>query len=247
MTREVLDTFRAIAQIQRKNGVDAARRYIISFTKSAEDVANVYRLAHLAFAHEADVPVLDVVPLFEQVEDLENAVATLDAMIALPEVQRRLDQTGRRLEVMLGYSDSSKDAGPPLPRSCCTPRRRPSRAGRTRTASTSCSCTAAAARSGAAAARPTARCSPSPRGSVNCCFKLTEQGEVIFARYGDPTLARRHVESVVGATLLQAAGRNAVAFPVFEMMRAKQIAQGASQRDFNCIFPSSKNRLRSIS
>ena len=44
-----------------------------------------------------------------------------------------------------------------------------------------------------------------PKGSVNCCFKLTEQGEVIFARYGDPTLARRHVESVVGATLLQSA------------------------------------------
>ena len=149
MTREVLDTFRAIAQIQRKNGVDAARRYIISFTKSAEDVANVYRLAHLAFAHEADVPVLDVIPLFEQVEDLENAVATLDAMIALPEVQRRLDHP--------------RTPAPPRPRSCCTPRRRRSRAGRTRTASTSCSCTAAAARSGAAAVRPTARCSPSPR------------------------------------------------------------------------------------
>ena len=58
------------------------------------------------------MPVLDVIPLFEQVEDLENAVKTLDEMIKLPEVQRRMAQTGRRLEVMLGYSDSSKDAGP---------------------------------------------------------------------------------------------------------------------------------------
>ncbi len=39
---------------------------------------------------------------------------------------------------------------------------------------------------------------------MNCCFKLTEQGEVIFARYGNSTLARRHIESVAGATLTHA-------------------------------------------
>ena len=44
-----------------------------------------------------------------------------------------------------------------------------------------------------------------PKGSVNCFFKLTEQGEVIFARYGNRTLAQRHVESVAAATLLQSA------------------------------------------
>ena len=44
-----------------------------------------------------------------------------------------------------------------------------------------------------------------PKGSVNCRFKLTEQGEVIFARYGNPTLAVRHIESVAAATLLQSA------------------------------------------
>ena len=205
MTREVLDTFRAIAQIQRKNGVDAARRYIISFTKSAEDVANVYRLAHLAFAHEADVPVLDVVPLFEQVEDLENAVATLDAMIALPEVQRRLDQTGRRLEVMLGYSDSSKDAGP----TSATLVLHATQEAIARWADENGIDLVLMHGRGGAVGRgggPANRAVLSqPKGSVNCCFKLTEQGEVIFARYGDPTLARRHVESVVGATLLQSA------------------------------------------
>ena len=205
MTREVLDTFRAIAQIQRRNGVDAARRYIISFTKSAEDVANVYRLAHLAFAHEADVPVLDVIPLFEQVEDLENAVATLDAMIALPEVQRRLDQTGRRLEVMLGYSDSSKDAGP----TSATLVLHATQEAIARWADENSIDLVLMHGRGGAVGRgggPANRAVLSqPKGSVNCCFKLTEQGEVIFARYGDPTLARRHVESVVGATLLQSA------------------------------------------
>ena len=205
MTREVLDTFRAIAQIQRRNGVDAARRYIISFTKSAEDVANVYRLAHLAFAHEVDVPVLDVIPLFEQVEDLEGAVETLDAMIRLPEVQRRLAQTGRRLEVMLGYSDSSKDAGP----TSATLVLHATQEAIARWAEDNGielvlmhGRGGAVGRGGGPANRAVLA---QPKGSVNCCFKLTEQGEVIFARYGDPTLARRHVESVAGATLLQSA------------------------------------------
>jgi phosphoenolpyruvate carboxylase len=44
-----------------------------------------------------------------------------------------------------------------------------------------------------------------PVGSVNCRFKLTEQGEIIFARYGNPVLAVRHVESVAAATMLQSA------------------------------------------
>ncbi len=205
MTREVLDTFRAIGQIQRKNGVKAARRYIISFTKSAQNIADVYELAHLAFAHDADVPVLDVIPLFEQVEDLENAVATLDEMIKLPEVQRRMAQTGRRLEVMLGYSDSSKDAGP----TSATLVLHATQAAIAQWADENNIDLILMHGRGGAVGRgggPANRAVLSqPKGSVNCRFKLTEQGEVIFARYGDPTLARRHVESVAGATLLQSA------------------------------------------
>ncbi|NBH69798.1 phosphoenolpyruvate carboxylase, partial [Bifidobacterium pseudolongum] len=112
MTHEVLDTFRALGAIQRRNGVKAARRYIISFTKSAKNVRDVYELNRLSFANPEDAPVIDVIPLFEQLEDLENSVNVLDEMIKIPEVQARLKQTGRKLEVMLGYSDSSKDAGP---------------------------------------------------------------------------------------------------------------------------------------
>ncbi len=204
MTREVLDTFRAIGTIQRKNGVAAARRYIISFTQCAQDIANVYELARLAFAHEKDVPQLDVIPLFEQVTDLQNAVDTLDEIIQLPDVQRRLAQTGRRMEVMLGYSDSSKDAGPTTAtfvlhqaqhdiadwarRNAIDLVLMHGRGG-------------AVGRGGGPANRAVLS---QPKGSVNCCFKLTEQGEVIFARYGNSTLARRHIESVAGATLTHA-------------------------------------------
>ncbi len=205
MTHEVLDTFRAIGQIQRKNGVDAARRYIISFTKSAQNVADVYELARLAFAHEDDVPVLDVVPLFEQLEDLQGAVDTLDEMIKLPEVRRRLSETGGRLEVMLGYSDSSKDAGPT---SATLTLHKTQEAIAKWADSNGIDLILMHGRGGAVGrgGGPANRAVLSqPKGSVNCRFKLTEQGEVIFARYGDPTLARRHVESVAGATLLQSA------------------------------------------
>ena len=205
MTREVLDTFRAIGSIQRKNGVKAARRYIISFTQSAQNVADVYELARQAFAHEEDVPVLDVIPLFEQVEDLENAVDTLNQVIELPDVQRRLAQTGRKMEVMLGYSDSSKDAGP----TSATLVLHAAQAAIARWAEDhDIDLTLMHGRGGAVGrgGGPANRAVLSqPKGSVNCRFKLTEQGEVIFARYGDPTLARRHVESVAGATLLQSA------------------------------------------
>lgn len=112
MTREVIDTFRAIGSIQKRYGKKMAHRYIISFTKSAQHVADVFELAHLSFAHEEDVPELDVSPLFEQLEDLEGCIDVLDQMLTLPVVQKRLAQTNRRMEVMLGYSDSSKDAGP---------------------------------------------------------------------------------------------------------------------------------------
>ncbi|MDP9858419.1 phosphoenolpyruvate carboxylase [Olsenella profusa DSM 13989] len=205
MTREVLDTFRAIGSIQRRNGVNAARRYIISFTQSAQNVADVYELARLAFAHERDVPTLDVIPLFEQIEDLEGAVDTLDQIIQLDPVQRRLQETGRRLEVMLGYSDSSKDEGP----TAATLVLHTTQARIAQWAEDNNINLVLMHGRGGAVGRgggPANRAVLSqPKGSVNCHFKLTEQGEVIFARYGNPVLASRHVESVAGATLLQSA------------------------------------------
>ena len=205
MTREVLDTLRALGSIQKRYGQKMARRYIISFTKSAQNVADVYELSRLAFAHPEDVPTIDVIPLFEQLEDLEGCVGVLDEMLRLPDVQRRLAETGRKMEVMLGYSDSSKDAGPTTAtlalhsaqeRIANWAKRNDidlvlmhGRGG-------------AVGRGGGPANRAVLA---QPAGSVNCFFKLTEQGEVIFARYGNRVLAQRHVESVAGATLLQSA------------------------------------------
>ncbi|PJM74248.1 phosphoenolpyruvate carboxylase [Bifidobacterium primatium] len=205
MTREVLDTFRALGSIQRRNGLKAARRYIISFTKSAQNIKDVYELNRLAFAHPEDVPTIDVIPLFEQLEDLQNCVGVLDGMLRIPEVQARLKATNRKMEVMLGYSDSSKDAGP----TTATLALHEAEARVVAWAEANdIDLTLFHGRGGAVGrgGGPANRAVlAQPRGSVNCRFKLTEQGEVIFARYGNPILAVRHIESVASATLLQSA------------------------------------------
>ena len=205
MTHEVLDTFRALGSIQKRNGIKAARRYIISFTKSAQNIKDVYELNRLAFSHPKDVPTIDVIPLFEQLEDLQNSVDVLEEMIKIPEVQARLKATGGKMEVMLGYSDSSKDAGP-------TSATLALHSAQERIAKWAESHDidltlfhgrgGAVGRGGGPANRAVLA---QPVGSVKCRFKLTEQGEVIFARYGNPALAIRHVESVAAATLLQSA------------------------------------------
>ena len=71
----------------------------------------MHELAGYAFP-DGDGPVLDVVPLFESGEDLANAPSVLTGMLSLPAVAARLEETGRHLEVMLGYSDSAKELGP---------------------------------------------------------------------------------------------------------------------------------------
>ena len=205
MTREVLDTFRALGAIQKRNGMRAARRYIISFAKSAQHVRDVFELNRLAFAHPQDAPTIDVIPLFEQLEDLQNSVNVLEEIIKIPEVQARLKATGRKMEVMLGYSDSSKDAGP-------TSATLALHSAQERIAQWAKKHDidltlfhgrgGAVGRGGGPANRAVLA---QPVGSVNCRFKLTEQGEVIFARYGNPILAIRHLESVAAATLLQSA------------------------------------------
>ena len=105
---------------------------------------------------------------------------------------------------MLGYSDSSKDAGP----TAATFVLNTAQEAIARWAERNAIDLVLMHGRGGAVGRgggPANRAVLSqPKGSVNCCFKLTEQGEVIFARYGNPTLARRHIEGVAGATLVHA-------------------------------------------
>jgi phosphoenolpyruvate carboxylase len=201
MTTEVLETIRVIAWIQRRYGVDACRRYVISFTTAAEDIAAVYELAGYAFP-DGDGPVLDVVPLFETGEDLANATTVLTGMLAIPAVALRLGETGRHLEVMLGYSDSAKELGP----ATATLRLFEAQAELAAWAAEhDVKLTlfhgrgGAIGRGGGPAGRAVLAQAP---GSVDGRLKVTEQGEVIFARYGHSAIGLRHLEQVTSAVLL---------------------------------------------
>lgn len=204
-TLEVVETIRAIATLQKRFGVEAARRYIVSFTQSAQHLADVYRLIEIVFPDPATAPVVDAVPLFETFADLEASVEILEQMLQHPVVERRLAENGRRMEVMLGYSDSSKDVGPVSATLALDKAQRliaqwaqdndieltlfHGRGG-------------ALGRGGGPANRAVLA---QPPHSVDGRFKLTEQGEVIFARYGDQVIAARHIEQVAAATLLASA------------------------------------------
>jgi phosphoenolpyruvate carboxylase len=204
-TREVLDTLRAIAVIQRRFGPAACHRYVVSFTRSAADIAAVYELARLAVPADSAPPALDVIPLFESDEDLANSTTILDGMLELDPVARRLAGNGRHLEAMLGYSDSAKELGPVSAtlRLYGTQQRLARWAADHDIALTLFHGRGGAlGRGGGPAGRAVLAQAP---GSVDGRFKVTEQGEVIFARYGHPDIAQRHLEQVTSAVLLASA------------------------------------------
>lgn len=198
---EVLEVFRTMAMIQARYGVDACHRYIVSFTKSATDIAAVHELALWAVGDPDALPVLDVIPLFETHEDLLGAVGTLEKMVELPQVRKRLETNGRRLEVMLGYSDSAKDVGPVA----ATLALYQAQENITKWAQDNGIVLTLFHGRGGALGRgggPAERAIlAQPPHSVDGRFKLTEQGEVINARYGDPEIAVRHLEHVTSAML----------------------------------------------
>jgi phosphoenolpyruvate carboxylase len=201
MTREVLATIRVMAALQDRWGERACHRYIVSFCSSADDIAAVPRLARYALGDRADSFALDVVPLFETGEDLQACTATLDEWVAA-------HGRPQRLEVMLGYSDSAKDVGP-LSATLLLYDAQAALA--SWAASNEVALTLFHGRGGSLGrgGGPVNRAIlAQPPGSVAGRFKVTEQGEVIFARYGNPKIAERHLEQVTAAVLM--AGTDAV-------------------------------------
>ncbi|WP_189651126.1 phosphoenolpyruvate carboxylase [Nonomuraea spiralis] len=229
-TEEVLATIRVIAWIQERFGVTACSRYVVSFTRSADDIAAVYELARHALGDRA--PVLDVVPLFESGQDLANSPGVLTGMLDIPQIQERLATTGRRMEIMLGYSDSAKELGP----AAATLRLYEAQEELTVWAHEHDvklrmfhGRGGALGRGGGPANRAVLAQAP---GSVAGRFKVTEQGEVIFARYGHIAIARRHLEQVTNAVLLASSptvgARTAAAAERFRGL-AEQVATASEE------------------
>ncbi|RIX27578.1 phosphoenolpyruvate carboxylase [Amnibacterium setariae] len=202
---EALQVVRTIAQIQRRYGPRAAGRYIVSFTQSADDLAAVHRLARAAVGPDGTPPVLDVIPLFETFADLQAAPGILAEIVEHPEFSARLEATGRRLEVMLGYSDSSKDVGPVAATLALYEAQRRIA---TWAQEHDIELTLFHGRGGAlgrGGGPANSAILAQPPHSVDGRFKLTEQGEVIFARYGGSDIAMRHIDQVTAAVLLASA------------------------------------------
>ncbi|MHB1499638.1 MAG: phosphoenolpyruvate carboxylase [Candidatus Dormibacteria bacterium] len=209
-SREVLATLRTMGTIQARWGADACRRYVVSFTRRAADVVGVLALARLA--DPTGGPVLDVVPLFESRADLGAAPQVLESLFQLPGWRRWLEARGRRLEVMLGYSDATKDAGF-LAANLALYRAQAALAAWARAHAVDLILFhgrgGAVGRGGGPAGRAIRGQAP---GSVDGRFKVTEQGEVMFARYSNPAIGMRHLEQVTSA-VIQASIRSPEAVP----------------------------------
>ena len=200
MTAEVLATLRVMSVLQQRWGARACSRYVVSFCSSAADIAAVPALARAAVGD--DQLRLDVVPLFETGDDLRRCTRILDDWLALAETPARLEDGGRRLEVMLGYSDSAKDVGP-LSATLLLYDAQAALAEWARTHDIELTLFHGRGGSLGRGGGPVNRAIlAQPPGSVRHRFKVTEQGEVVFARYGNPQIAVRLLEQVTAAALL---------------------------------------------
>jgi len=104
-----LNTIKAIKKIQTTNGEKAANRYIISNNKTALNVMQLYAMLKLvAFDEELTI---DICPLFETIEDLENASDVMKTLYTNPIYLAHLKSRKLKQNIMLGFSDGTKDGG----------------------------------------------------------------------------------------------------------------------------------------
>ncbi|HLT71215.1 MAG TPA: phosphoenolpyruvate carboxylase, partial [Cyclobacteriaceae bacterium] len=107
---EVLESFEVINEIQEQNGEEGCHRYVISNCQSALDMIRVFQLATLIVAKDERLP-LDIVPLFETIEDLLSAPEVMTALYQIPAYREHLKKRGNKQTIMLGFSDGTKDGG----------------------------------------------------------------------------------------------------------------------------------------
>lgn len=198
---ETWELFRLIARARLIYGTDLIGPFIISMTRAPSDVLAVLFLAVLA----GGAAKLEIVPLFETLDDLANAPRVLSQLFALDVYRAHLKNLGDAQTVMIGYSDSNKDGGYLAANwalyqaqeniaSVC------SENGITLTLFHGRGGTTA--RGGGPAHRAIRA---QPPGTISGRFRLTEQGEVIASRYSNPALAHRHLEQIVSAVILASA------------------------------------------
>ena len=203
-TRGELDIFFAARELRQRYGAAALPNCIISKTDGVSDLLELALLLKEAgLLRPGLTPQLDVniIPLFETIEDLQKSAATMDALFRLPVYRQLIAGRGDEQEVMLGYSDSNKDGGfltsgwelykaeIELTRIFAKHgvhlRLFHGRGG-------------SVGRGGGPAYHAILA---QPAGAVSGQIRLTEQGEVISTKYGNPDTGRRNLEVLLAATL----------------------------------------------
>lgn len=108
MTRLTIESIQAIKIIQENNGEFGANRYIISNNESALNVMETFALFRLS---NWENPPVDIVPLFESVDDLQNAHKIMEKLYTNPAYSAHLTNRNNKQTIMLGFSDGTKDGG----------------------------------------------------------------------------------------------------------------------------------------
>ena len=109
----VKDTLINVAQvkdIQSANGNRGMNRYIISNSDAVKDVMNVYAFFKISGYKDEEIE-MDIVPLFETMEGLDNAESVMTELYQNPIYQKHLERRGNQQTIMLGFSDGTKDGG----------------------------------------------------------------------------------------------------------------------------------------
>ena len=206
LARGELDLLAAAAEQVRVLGPRAIPNYVISMCESVSDVLEVAVLLKevgLVTLDDAGLPAspIMIAPLFETIGDLQGGGETLAAMLAEPLYRSMVDGRGGTQEVMLGYSDSNKDGGY-LAANWALYRAELALVDVAREAGVRLRLFHGRGGTVGRGGGPSYEAvRAQPPGSVAGQLRITEQGEVISAKYAEPHLARRNLEALVAATL----------------------------------------------
>jgi phosphoenolpyruvate carboxylase len=236
LAHKELDVVRAAARAIKRYGPSAVPNYVISMCRSVSDVleaAILLKEAGLIDA-SADAPYcpVGISPLFETIDDLRNGATILHAMLELPIYRALVAARDDSQEVMLGYSDSNKDGGY-LASSWAVYRAELALVEVARKTGIRLRLFHGRGGTVGRGGGPSYEAIlAQPPGAVNGSLRLTEQGEVIAAKYAEPQAAQRNLESLLAATLestlLDVEGLGDAAEPAYAVLdEVAELAQRA--------------------
>jgi phosphoenolpyruvate carboxylase len=207
-TRDAIRTFRVLRATLEGPNRGAIQTYIISGSEGPADILEVLLLMKEASLCRAggEVAQLRVVPLFEAGATLEAAPDTMERLLAMPVYREALSSVGDEQEIMIGYSDSNKDVG--YLASAWAAYRAQVRIAEvlSRHGVSWCFFHGRGGAVGRGGGPTNGAILSLPPGTVRGRLKMTEQGEVLTAKYAVPEIAHRELELAASATL--ATGRS---------------------------------------